>query len=99
MEQQTTRLYTSQFRNKLKNRIKDLNNYHLYKEIYKIILKNNMKYKMNNNGLFFNINKLPDNAIEEILELIIYYHVDNKVNIQPIQYKHLIINTTKNRKI
>ena len=87
MEQQLTRLYTSQFRNKLKDWRKDLNNYHLYREIFKVIIKNNVNLTTNNNGIFFNLNKLPDIAIEEIMKLIMIYNVDNTVEQQPIQYK------------
>ena len=86
MERQLTRLYTSQFRNRLKDRIKDINNYQLYKEIFKVIIKYNINLTTNNNGIFFNLNKLPDIAIEEIIELINLYDVDNTVE-QPIHYK------------
>ena len=86
MEQQFTRLYTSQFRNRLKNQIKDINNYHLYKEIFNILIQYNIKLTTNSNGIFFNLNKLPDTAINEIIELIMLYNVDNTVE-QPIQYK------------
>ena len=87
MEQQYTRLYSSQFRNRLKDRIKDLNNYHLYKNIFKVIINHNVNLTTNSNGVFFNLNKLPDIAIEEIMELINLYDVDNTVEQQPIQYK------------
>ena len=87
MEQQYTRLYSSQFRNKLKDRIKDINNYHLYKNIFYILIQYNVNLTTNNNGIFFNLNKLPDIAIEEIMELINIYDVDNTVEQQPIQYK------------
>ena len=86
MEQQPTRLYTSQFRNKLKDRIKDLNNYQLIKEIFKILINHNVNLTNNSNDLFFNLNKLPDIAIEEIMNLIIY-DVDNTVEQKPIQHK------------
>ena len=87
MEQQLTRLYTSQFRNRLKDRIKDINNYQLYKNIFKVIINHNVNLTTNNNGIFFNLNKLPDIAIEEIMNLIMIYDVDNTVEQQPIQYK------------
>ena len=87
MDQQPTRLFTSQFRNKLKNQIKDLNNYHLYKEIFKVIINHNVNLTTNSNGKFFNLNKLPDIAIEEIMELINLYDMDNTVEQKPIQYK------------
>ena len=97
MEQQPSRLYSSQFRNKIKDRIKDLNNYHLYKEIFKVIIKNNVNLTTNNNGIFFNFNKLPDIVIEEIMNLIMIYNVDNTVEQQPIyNTKYRIMYTTKN---
>ena len=83
MEQQPTRLYSSQFRNK----IKDINNYQLYKDIFKVIINHNVNLTTNSNGIFFNLNKLPDIAIEEIMELINLYDVDNTVEQKPIQYK------------
>ena len=46
-----------------------------------------MKLTTNNNSIFFNLNKLPDDAIEEIMELILLYDVDNTVEKIPIQYK------------
>ena len=87
MEQQPTRLYSSQFRNKIKDRIKDINNYQLYKDIFKVIVNHNVNLTINNNGIFFNLNKLPDIAIEEIMNLIMIYDVDNTVEHQQIQYK------------
>ena len=85
--EQPIRLYTSQFRNKIKDRIKDLNNYQLYKDVFKIIIQYNIKLTMNSNDIFFNLNKLPDIAIEQIMELIMLYDVDNTVEQKPIEYK------------
>ena len=87
MEQQYTRLYSSQFRNRLKDRIKDLNNYHLYKNIFKVIINHNVNLTTNSNGIFFNLNKLPDIAIEEIIIMELINLYDVAVEQQPIEYK------------
>ena len=59
----------------------------MYKDIFKVIINHNVNLTTNNNGIFFNLNKLPDIAIEEIMNLIMIYDVDNTVEQRPIQYK------------
>ena len=46
-----------------------------------------MNLTTNSNGIFFNLNKLPDKAITEIMELIILFDMDNTVEQKPKEYK------------
>ena len=56
-------------------------------EIFNILIQYNIKLTTNSNGIFFNLNKLPDIAIEEIMNLIMIYDVDNNTVEQPIEYQ------------
>tara|TARA_Y100000992_G_scaffold293349_1_gene251857 strand:- start:640 stop:843 length:204 start_codon:yes stop_codon:yes gene_type:complete len=55
----------------LVNNIKNLNKKDLYKQIFILLLENNIKYTNNKNGIFFNINNLNDSLIKKINEIII----------------------------
>jgi len=35
-------------------------------ELFKIFIKNNIKYTENSNGIFINMNKLSDNCLQDI---------------------------------
>ena len=70
--------YNTQYRKIIRDRLKELNNYDLFVEVYKLILNHNVIYSVNNNGVFFELNKLDDNIIECILNLIINYDVKNE---------------------
>jgi hypothetical protein len=48
-----------------------------HKEIFKIIKKNNIKFTQNSNGIFINLNKLPNQVIEEIF-VFVNYCIENK---------------------
>ena len=50
-------------------------------EILKIIEKNNIKFTENKNGIFINMNKLNDNAIEEIETFLDYIKNNYKKNL------------------
>ena len=65
--------------NELKKKILKLKKNH-QSEFFKIILKNNCKYTKNNNGIFVIMNKLPDNVIDEIKELISFSERDLNIN-------------------
>ena len=55
---------------KIVDKIKKINDKKIYKKIFKIIIKNDISYTINNNGIFFNINKLSDEHISLINNLI-----------------------------
>ena len=54
------------------NKVKKLSKYELL-EIYKIIKKNNIKYTENNNGIFLNLNIIPNKIIDQIEKYIIFF--------------------------
>lgn len=62
------RKYNSIFRKKLANKVKKIKNDKIYFEIYEII-KNKTKVTVNNNGVFFDFNKLDDESIEKIVNI------------------------------
>ena len=70
--------YNTQYRKIIRDRLKELNNYDLFVEVYKLILNHNVIYSVNNNGIFFELNALDDDIIECIMNLITNYEVDNE---------------------
>ena len=68
--------YNTQYRKNIRDRLKELNNYDLFVEVYKLILNHNVIYSVNNNGVFFELNKVDDDIIECIMKLIINYDVN-----------------------
>ena len=47
----------------------------VYKKIFLLILKNDIKYSQNQNGVFINIDKISDNLLNDINELIKEYEL------------------------
>ena len=70
--------YNTQFRKNIRDKLKDINNYDLFVEVYKLILNHNMIYSVNYNGIIFELNKLDDDIIECIMNWITNYEVDNE---------------------
>ena len=70
--------YNTQFRKNIRDKLKNINNYDLFVEVYKLILNHNVIYSVNNNGIFFELNKLDGDIIECIMNLITNYEVDNE---------------------
>ena len=61
----------------LKEKIKTLDNYeHL--EILKIIIKNDVKFTENSNGVFVNMNKLDEKSLDEIKSFLSF--INNNLN-------------------
>ena len=50
-------------------------------EVLKIIEKNNIKFTENKNGVFINMNKLSDQAIEDIEHFLEYINNNYKKNL------------------
>tara|TARA_B100001057_G_scaffold320243_1_gene320514 strand:+ start:318 stop:572 length:255 start_codon:yes stop_codon:yes gene_type:complete len=50
-------------------------------EILKIVEKNNVKFTENKNGVFINMNKLSDQAIEDIEKFLEYINNNYKKNL------------------
>jgi hypothetical protein len=65
------RKYNSNFRKNLKTRINKLENINDYKYIYNII-KNKTNITKNKNGVFFNLQSLDDDVIEDLIEYLEY---------------------------
>ena len=63
------RKYNSSFRQTIKTRIGKLENINDYKYIYKLI-KNKTIITRNKNGVFFNLQSLDDEIIEDIIDYL-----------------------------
>lgn len=62
----------------LKSKIESLESTEQY-EIIKILNKNNYNYTKNNNGYFINMNNIPSNVIEEIMNFIEFSSKNNEL--------------------
>lgn len=81
------RKYNSIFREKLSSRVKKVKDKKFLIKIFNILnneLKNN--YTENNNGIFFNINKLSNVSIEKIIKILDEYTLKNFKNELKIDY-------------
>jgi len=62
-------LYTYEDKNKIKQDLEKLNNFNsIY--IFNILKKNNEKYTVNSNGLFFDLLEISNQSIKEIEEYL-----------------------------
>lgn len=55
---------------KIINKIQNIKNKKNYINLFKLILKLNIPYSLNNNGVFFNINKINTQDLNKIIKLI-----------------------------
>ena len=67
----------------LKEQIENLDAFH-HNKILKIMVKNNIKYSENRNGIFVNMNSFDNNTIKEIEESLLYIKNQEK-NLQDIE--------------
>ena len=67
----------------LKDQIENLDAFH-HNKILKIMVKNNIKYSENRNGIFVNMNSFDNNTIKEIEESLLYIKNQEK-NLQDIE--------------
>jgi uncharacterized protein YfkK (UPF0435 family) len=63
------RKYNSSFRQTIKTRIGRLENINDYKYIYKLI-KNKTNITINKNGVYFNLQSLDDETIEDLIDYL-----------------------------
>jgi uncharacterized protein YfkK (UPF0435 family) len=63
------RKYNSSFRNTIKTRIGRLENINDFKYIYKLI-KNKTNITINKNGVYFNLQSLDDETIEDLIDYL-----------------------------
>jgi hypothetical protein len=79
MEVKILRKYNSEFRNNLKHKISKIVNKQDYIQIYKIINNvNDNKLSINRNGIYFNLNLLSDQVIDNII-FIVSNNVDTEI--------------------
>ena len=70
----------------LKDKLKDIKHKPLHKEILNILQNdNNFKYSTNINGLYFDINKLNDDTLNDINKL--FNKIKQEENINKLEYK------------
>ena len=55
--------------------IDDLKNKKLYLQLFKIILEQKIKYTQNNNGIFINLNNVPDDKLEIIYNFLLSFNI------------------------
>ena len=55
----------------LKDKIENLEAFH-HNKILKVLIKNNIKYSENRNGIFVNMNSFNENTVEEIGNTLLY---------------------------
>jgi hypothetical protein len=71
MESVGSRKYNSQFRKKLVSKFEKIKDKSDYIDIYNIIIEDiGTNFSSNRNGIFFNMNLLSDQCIENLIELI-----------------------------
>ena len=67
----------------LKEQIENLDAFH-HNKILKIMVKNNIKYSENRNGIFVNMNSFDNKTVKEIEESLLYIKNQEK-NLQDIE--------------
>jgi len=71
MEEKKFRKYNSIFRKNLKTKISKVSNKHDFIQIYKIVNNElDNKLSINRNGIYFNLNLLSDECIEQITSIL-----------------------------
>ena len=55
----------------LKDQIENLDAFH-HNKILKVLIKNNIKYSENRNGIFVNMNSFDENTVNEIKNTLLY---------------------------
>lgn len=67
----------------LKDKIENLEAFH-HNKILKVLIKNNIKYSENRNGIFVNMNSFNENTVEEIGKSLLYITKQEK-NLKDIE--------------
>ena len=67
----------------LKEQIENLDAFH-HNKILKVLVKNNIKYSENRNGIFVNMNSFDNNTVKEIEKSLLYIKNQEK-NLQDIE--------------
>jgi hypothetical protein len=74
----TNNMFSFDYLNNLKKKILSLSEQE-YREIYKIVVKNNISHTKNSNGVFINLKLLNKETIFEIENLLKYYEDLKKI--------------------
>ena len=66
-------IYTHNDKKVLANRLSEIKIQRCYKDIFKLLIKKNIKYMRNNNGIFFNVSALSDDILNIIDRILVFY--------------------------
>ena len=81
------RKFNSEFRKKMVFKIKNIKDRNILLQIFEISKKEiGYNYSENSNGIFYNINKLSDNLIEELINILNNNIEDNHTSELKIDY-------------
>jgi hypothetical protein len=69
----TLKNYDSYERRYLVKRISDVNDKQCYKELFQLVVNENIEYTTNANGIFFNVSPLNDHLLNKI-DYILSFH-------------------------
>ncbi len=62
---------------KIINKIQNIKNKKNYINLFKLIIKLNISYSLNKNGIFFNLNKIDNKDLNKIIDLIDSFEIYN----------------------
>ena len=69
----------------LVSRILNIKDMKCYKQLFKLLFKENIKYTRNSNGIFFNVGVLEDDILNKIDTILSFYEIEKeKTNINNI---------------
>jgi hypothetical protein len=79
IDKTTYKIYNYDEKKKIVYKIQQLNNKKDYFKLYELVNNNNIQFTKNNNGIFFNINKLSNLALQQIEEFLDIINDKNKL--------------------
>ena len=65
----------------LVSRISEVKDENCYIKLFKLLIKENVKYMRNRNGIFFNVGLLSDDVLEKIDYVLINHEMKRKENL------------------
>jgi hypothetical protein len=78
-------LYDYDDKKKIVFRIQNLKYRKFYIKLFKIVLQENIDYNSNNNGVFFNINKLSNTQFDKIKNLLDVFELSSQIDSESLQ--------------
>jgi len=85
MNTQENFIYNYDDKKKIVFRIQNLKSRKFYIKLFKLILNENIDYNTNNNGIFFNINKLTNNQFSKINTFLDYCELSSQTDSDTLQ--------------